>query len=356
MLLRRFSLSGRLLLPAARAAAAAALGFPRFLCRCRSGLRFTLRLFGFLEDFPFQGILNFFHLFGILEIRFCLFFPDILRHLFLVLVRTDPLPLFCSTRALPLVQALAVVNRIRADFKGVPHRDAHAHFFTQYIDGRDIADSVRRFHFLAHLGHALSCLLVIVLLIFEAAHQAVADSGNLGRVKGQVLLLGHFDGHRLEIHQELTAADGAAAGAEPAEHFRLVPNADLAQLDSRLEHAGQALDQKAEIHASVSGKVKGDLGAVKRILHVHQLHIQLLLRDFLLRDVQRPNLAFLILLLDAQVLPGAYPQNRLEQCGALLIHERLRIRHAFPDFHPADRLGEHLVPAGNLQVVGFKII
>ena len=46
------------------AAAAAALRFPRFLCRCRSGLRFTLRLFGFLEDFPFQGILNFFHLFG----------------------------------------------------------------------------------------------------------------------------------------------------------------------------------------------------------------------------------------------------------------------------------------------------
>ena len=51
-------------------------------------------------------------------------------------------------------------------------------------------------------------------------------------IQGQVLGLGHFDGHRLELVQEGGAAEGLAADAQPAQQLGLVPDADLPQLNA----------------------------------------------------------------------------------------------------------------------------
>ena len=59
-------------------------------------------------------------------------------------------------------------------------------------------------------------LLVGLLLMLQAAHQSAAYAGNLRRVQGQVLLLGHLDGHRHEIRQVGMAAQGSAADADTA--------------------------------------------------------------------------------------------------------------------------------------------
>ena len=48
----------------------------------------------------------------------------------------------------------------------------------------------------------------------------------------------------------------------PPIDLALVPHADLAQLDAGVEDTGQILDQLAEVHAAIGGKVEHDLGAV----------------------------------------------------------------------------------------------
>ena len=79
---------------------------------------------------------------------------------------------------------------------------------------------------------------------------------------------------------------GLAADAQAADHLGLVADADLPQLDAGAEHAGQVLDQLAEVHAAIGGEEKQDLAAVKATLHPHQLHLQLVLLDLLFADVE----------------------------------------------------------------------
>ena len=62
--------------------------------------------------------------------------------------------------------------------------------------------------------------------------------------------------------KKAAAAEGLAADAKAADHLALVPHADLAQLDAGVEDTGQILDQLAEVHAAIGGKVEHDLGAV----------------------------------------------------------------------------------------------
>ena len=45
--------------------------------------------------------------------------------------------------------------------------------------------------------------------------------------------LGHLDGDGLELIQKLRAAKGLSADTQAAQHLRLVPHADLPQLDAR---------------------------------------------------------------------------------------------------------------------------
>ena len=88
------------------------------------------------------------------------------------------------------------------------------------------------------------------------------------------------------------AAQRAAAYADPPHNLGFVPDADLAQLDSGLEYAGQILYQLPEINPSVRCKIKENLIVVKGILCVDQLHLQAMIPDFVQTNPKR----FLLLL------------------------------------------------------------
>ena len=125
---------------------------------------------------------------------------------------------------------------IRDSVEIIVDLDAHLHALADGVDLGKHAHAVRCDDILAHLGQLLERLGIVVLLVFEAAHEPSAEAGDLRGIEGKVLLLGHLDGHGLEIAQEGAAADGPTAGAEAAEHLRLVAHADLTKLYAHLEH------------------------------------------------------------------------------------------------------------------------
>ena len=91
-------------------------------------------------------------------------------------------------------------------------------------------------------------------------------------IQGQVLVLGHPDADGSEPLQEGMAADRAAAGAGGPQDLGLVPHADLAQLDSRVEVLDEVFDQLAEVHAAVGGEVEHRLAGVQPDPHLGQFH------------------------------------------------------------------------------------
>ena len=102
--------------------------------------------------------------------------------------------------------------------------------------------------------------------------------------------------------QEAGAAERSPADAQTAQHFRLVPHADLPQLDAGTEHPGQLLYQLAEIYPPIGGKVEEDLAAVEGVFHLHQLHFQLAQGYFLLRYAESLLLFLVVFLHPAQIL------------------------------------------------------
>ena len=69
------------------------------------------------------------------------------------------------------------------------------------------------------------------------------------------------------------------------EHI-LVPDADLPQLDAGPEHAGQVPHQLPEVHPAVGGKEEHGLVPLEIAFHIHQAHIQAVLGDLLLADLE----------------------------------------------------------------------
>ena len=116
-------------------------------------------------------------------------------------------------------------------------------------------------------------------LVAQAAHQAPAHARDLGGVERQVLLLGHADGHRLELATKARAAQLLAAGGVAADQPRLVAHADLAHVHAHVETVGEVAHELAEVHALLSGKVEDGLLAAKEELHPHGLHLQAVLLD-----------------------------------------------------------------------------
>ena len=145
---------------------------------------------------------------------------------------------FANGRRVVRAHAAHVVHGVFPQIEGiVGGMNAHLDLFPDGVDFRDNARAVGGHDVLAHLGQLLQRGLVIILLIFQAAHEPTAGAGNFGGVQREILLLGHFDGHGLEITQERAAADGPAAGPQAAQHFGLVPHADLPKFDAGVEHA-----------------------------------------------------------------------------------------------------------------------
>ena len=124
---------------------------------------------------------------------------------------------------------------------------------------------------LADPGRVLAEVLVERVLVLQAAHQPTARARDPHRVDRKVLLLGHPNGHRLEVLQERGAAQIAAAGPDAALQPGLIPRADLAELTARAM-AREVADEGTEVDpvrcAEVDGEGVGDGYVIDR-RHLH---------------------------------------------------------------------------------------
>ena len=226
----------------------------------------------------------------------------------------------------------------------------------EQIDLRDRAAAVRRVDERFILRAGLQQLLIGLLLVVQAAHQSAAGAGNFRGIQAEVLRLGHLDGHRLEIVQELAAAERAAADAEAADHLRLVAHADLPQLDAGAQHGGEALDQLAEVDAAVGREEEQDLAAVKGIFRRDELHFQPEVGDLLLADVHGALFAAAVLGVDALVLLRGQPQDGAQRRSDLARVHHVVAADALAEFGPAGSLQNDLVARCDLQLAGREEI
>ena len=202
----------------------------------------------------------------------------------------------------------------------------------------------------------LDKVLIGVLLILQAAHQPPAGAGNLGGIQRQVLGLGHLDGDRLELVQELRAAEGPSTDAQTAQHLGLVPHADLTQLNAGMDGTGQVLYQGAEVHPALGGEEEEYLVALKAVLGLYQLHLQTVLGDLLLADLEGLGLLLLVALPDLFVLLGGPAQHRAQRCGELHLIDGGVALGTFAVLHTPGGLDDH--PFAGLEdlAVGVKIV
>ena len=157
---------------------------------------------------------------------------------------------------------------------------------------------------------------VLLLLVLEAAHEAAAQSRDLRRVEGQVLLLGHADGDRIVPGREQRAAQAPAARAQPADHPRLFARAHLPQLDAGLEGLGQIGHQRAEVHPLVGVEAEGDLLSAEGDVGAHQLHVEAVSGDHLPAGDHGLLAQVLGSGLRLQVLAGGQPRHLLRAARA----------------------------------------
>ena len=216
--------------------------------------------------------------------------------------------------------------------------------------------SVRGAHHAARLGGQAVQILVALLLVGQAAHQAAAGAGDLGRVQAQALLLGHLDGDRLEVLQKAAAAEHLPADADAAQHFALVPHTDLAQFNAGVEHPGQVLHQLAEVNAAVGDEVEQDLAPVQGVLHVHQLHFQLVACNALLTDLEGALFVLPVLAHPAHIHRVGHAGNAFQ-----LLHHRA-VGHLPHALHHLGALGaagglhDNVVAGFDVHTGGVKII
>ena len=117
-------------------------------------------------------------------------------------------------------------------------------------------EPVCRLDIVTHTGKLAIQFFVGVFLIFQATHQSAANTGDLGGIQGQILLLRHLDGYRHEIRQIAVATQRSSTDTDTATDLGLIADTDLAQLDTGLEHTCQILDQFTEVDTSVCCKIE----------------------------------------------------------------------------------------------------
>ena len=120
--------------------------------------------------------------------------------------------------------------------------------------------------------------------------------------------------------------------------------------------ARQVLDQLAEIHALVRSEIEDDLAAVERVLHVHKLHIQLVLLDLLLADLERLALLGGIRVAHAAIRFRCDAQHHLERLHDLLVRHLGIALHHIAELNTARRLHDRAVAFLHVQRAGIKIV
>ena len=207
-----------------------------------------------------------------------------------------------------------------------------------------------------HGGSFGDLLLIGGVFVVEAAHKAATNARNFVGIKGQVLLLGHFDGDLNEIRQVAGAAEGSAAGTETAHELGLVAYTDLAELYSGMEDRGQILDQIAEVNAACRGEVEDQLCVIEGELGVHQLHIEAVGCDLFDADAEGIGLFDRVFLVVSHVLGRGEADD-----GAQGLHHAL-VEHAgvgkadLTELHSSCGLDDDAVTDSGHDAAGREII
>ena len=123
-----------------------------------------------------------------------------------------------------------------------------------------------------------------------------------------------------------------------------------------MEDAGQILDQLAEVHAAVGGEVEHDLGAVKGIFGLHQLHFQPVPGDALLTGVVSPLFILAVLAHPAHIHAVGYPGDGLEGLGHGGIRHFLDALHHLAALDAAGSLDDDVIAGFDLGPSGVEVI
>ena len=237
---------------------------------------------------------------------------------------------------------------------GVLHADLDG--LAQQIHVTDGAPTIGGVHKGLGLGRRLVEVLIGFLLIFETAHETAAGAGNLGGIQAQILGFGHLDGNRLEVIQELGAAEGPSADAQTAHHAGLVPDADLPQFDAGAENGGQILYQLPEIHPAVGGEEEEDFAAVKGALRRNQLHVQLVFLNFLETDGKGLLFLFVVVGGNFFIVGRGHAQDGPQGRHHIGGGHRVAAAGAEAELRTTGRVDNHMVAHFGRQIAGVKII
>ena len=232
----------------------------------------------------------------------------------------------------------------------------HLHLLSQQLDLVDHTHAVWGVDQGFQFGRVFEQVFIGVLLVFQAAHEAAADAGDFGGVEGDILGLGHLDGHRLEVTQKLRTAERTSADAQATHDLRLVSDADLPQLDAGAEDGRQVFDQVTEIHPAIGGEEEQNLAAVEAVLHFHQLHFQLVLGNFVLANLEGFFLLLLVGLHLGVVLLRGHAEHGTQSRDQLHLVDHGVGQGALAKLDALGCLYDHVLSGLHLDAVGVKVI
>ena len=123
-----------------------------------------------------------------------------------------------------------------------------------------------------------------------------------------------------------------------------------------MELPGQVLDQLAEVHTVVGGKIEHQLTAVQRVLGIHQLHLQLMGGNALFAQFKGGFLVRTVLAHAAHIHAVRQPDDRLDLPREAAGGNFMCAAHDLAAFHAAGRLHNHKFPFLDFQLLGVKVI
>ena len=164
----------------------------------------------------------------------------------------------------------------------------YGHF--QHIDGRHNPLAVGRADFRANLRHLLVRVCIVIALVAQTAHQPSAKTVDFCRIERKPLRLCHLDGHALELGHVACAAANSAAGRKAAKVFRFIPGTHLSKLNAVVEGGCKVFYKLSKIYARSRCKVEHDFRSVKGVFAVHELHFQIMRRNFFTAGLHRLRL------------------------------------------------------------------
>ncbi len=123
-----------------------------------------------------------------------------------------------------------------------------------------------------------------------------------------------------------------------------------------MEDTGQILDQLAEVHPPIGGKVEHDLGAVEGVLGFHQFHFQPVACDAFLTGAVGALFVLAVLLHAADVHAVCHAGDGLESLGHRRICDLTHALHHLAALDTARRLDDDILTGLDVGICGVKKI